>query len=184
MGDGTKVGWPLERMARMGEALVREGWKLASVETASGGLFSYMAVSIPGASRWFVGSVVAYGPLMKSIALGVDPALFDPHGVVSASGAELMSTSLRDMLGCQLVIAETSVAEKRPGARSRKPSGLCHLSLSTPDGTVPREFVFRGGREAVMARISMAMVDMVATYVEHSFIGIMLGTEDEEETAG
>jgi len=52
-------------------AFKERGLMIASAESCTGGLFSHLLTNIPGASKFFKGSIVAYAPSAKMEVLGI-----------------------------------------------------------------------------------------------------------------
>ena len=74
------------------------GWSLATAESCTGGLVAAGLTAIPGSSDVVVGGVVAYANEVKIRELGVDPALIEEHGAVSAEVAAAMARGARERL--------------------------------------------------------------------------------------
>lgn len=85
--------------------LNRLSMTLALAESVTGGLISSRLVSVPGASSWLRGAVVAYDSTVKYSTLGV------PVGpVVSASSALAMAQGVQSLLNSNVGIGITGVA--------------------------------------------------------------------------
>jgi PncC family amidohydrolase len=121
---------PATLAVRLATLLRDRGETLAVAETAAGGLISAHLVAVAGASTWFLGGVVAYGGRAKTSWLGLSPAAFAGHGVVSAEGATAMAVAVRDTLGATIGLAEVGIAGPQTGRRSRKGAGLAYLAVA------------------------------------------------------
>ena len=95
--------------ARLGDLLRQRGLSLAVMESCTGGLMASTITDVPGSSDYFRGGVVTYVNEAKS-AHGVDPALIDRHGVVSAPVAEAMARAARGQLGADVGVGITGAA--------------------------------------------------------------------------
>ena len=71
--------------------LKRLGFRLATVESCTGGLLAGLLTEVPGASVVVERGFVTYSNTSKSGLAGVDPALIDVHGAVSAEVARAMA---------------------------------------------------------------------------------------------
>ena len=118
--SATYDGDAPDTAARIGALLIQRGETVAVVEAAAGGLISGALVSIPGASTWFQGGVVAYGAAAKSRWLGMSPEAFLPHGVVSETAALALAQAVRDSVDATWGLAEVGIAGPQAGRRSQK----------------------------------------------------------------
>jgi nicotinamide-nucleotide amidase len=133
------------------ELFAERGLTLALAESCTGGLAAELLTNVPGASRVFRGGVVAYDNAVKTALLGVDPALIQQHGAVSAEVARAMAEGARQRLGASAALAFTGIAGP-DGGSAEKPVGLVHTAFATEAGTVNAERVFPGTREQVRRR--------------------------------
>ncbi len=82
-----------------------QGLSLGLAESLTGGLVSSRLTDVPGASRVFRGSVIAYATDVKDDVLGVEV-----RPVVSAAAAEAMASGARRVLGADVGLSLTGVA--------------------------------------------------------------------------
>jgi len=124
--------------AVLGELLLEKGATVATAESCTGGQVAQKLSSIPGASRYFLGGIVAYSNDVKHKLLGVPGETLDTHGAVSEETARAMAEGTRRATGADYGIATTGVAG--PGGGSpEKPVGTVWLGLATPEGTKARK---------------------------------------------
>lgn len=118
---------------RVGVALVRllasKGRKLALAESCTGGLAAELLTEAAGASQVFQAGWVTYSNEAKSACLGVDPALIERHGAVSAEVAKAMAQGAAQRSGADVAVAITGVAGP-DGGTPEKPVGLVWFGLS------------------------------------------------------
>lgn len=129
------------------EAVAARGWSLGTAESLTGGLLAATVVAVPGASRVFHGSVVAYDPGIKIDLLGVAPALVERVGTVDEEVASQMALGARRVLGVDVAVATTGVAG--PGPSAGHPAGTVWLACATPTGVSTRLLTLRGDRSQV-----------------------------------
>jgi PncC family amidohydrolase len=115
--------------ARLGDALLAHGWKLATAESSTGGLIGHVITLVPGASRYYVGGVISYSNLAKEVELNVPHELIEEHGAVSAEVAQAMADGVRARFGVELGVAVTGIAGPE-GATPGKPVGTHYLAVS------------------------------------------------------
>lgn len=125
----------LERAARrLGRALVRRGWQMASAESCTGGLVGHVITGIPKASDHYLGGVISYSNLLKEQLLGVDHDLLERAGAVSPEVAEAMADGLlRHFEVADLAVSVTGIAGP-DGGSADKPLGLTYVAAALRGG--------------------------------------------------
>jgi len=132
----------------VGTLLAQRKLTLGVAESCTGGLLSALLTDKPGASSYFLGSVISYANSAKEGLLGVGAELLEAHGAVSQEAAQAMARGAQKVLGASLGLAITGIAGPAGGS-SEKPVGLVHFALATPDGVLSYHFVKPGDRERV-----------------------------------
>src|SRR5215212_9493947 len=84
--------------ATIGKLLVKQKRKVATMESASGGLLGSYFTDTPGASDWYAGGIVAYTAELK-VASGVPQAIVDQHGTIAGETALAMAVAVRERTG-------------------------------------------------------------------------------------
>lgn len=129
-----------------GRLLREKGLTVGTAESATGGLLAARLISVPGASDYCRGGIIAYHNEIKISLAGVKYATLLAFGAVSARVAEEMAAGGRQRLGVDICLSDTGIAG--PGADGTdKPAGLFYIGLATPDGARNRKYVFKGNRE-------------------------------------
>jgi nicotinamide-nucleotide amidase len=140
-------------------ALAGHGLTLGLAESLTGGLAASRLVNVPGASRWFRGSVVSYASEVKFAVLGV------PEGpVVSDAAAQAMADGARRVLGSDVGLSITGVAG--PDTQDDQPPGTVFVGLSR-DGHATESFGFNvpGDRDRVRQYATIAALDLLRRQV-------------------
>lgn len=114
----------------VGGMLEARGLTLATAESLTGGMVSSRLVGVPGASRWFRGSLVAYDSSVKCGLLGLEEG-----PVVTAEAAMSMAAAVKRLLGADVGLALTGVAG--PDPQEGQPPGTVMVGLAMPTGGVP-----------------------------------------------
>lgn len=140
------------------ESLAARGWSLGTAESLTGGLLAATLVAVPGASRVFHGSVVAYDPGLKIEVLGVAADLVDRVGTVDREVASQMALGACRVLGVDVAIATTGVAG--PGPSEGHPAGTVWLACATPSGVTARRLALTGDRSQVRSGAVEAALDL------------------------
>ena len=130
----------------VGNLLRQQGLTLGVVESATGGLISYLITSVPGSSDYYKGSVIAYKNEVKVKVVGVKEETINRYGAVSYQVAGEMAEGGRKVLAVDICLADTGIAGPG-GATLGKPVGLFYLGLSHQAGTYSQKHNFQGDRE-------------------------------------
>ncbi|MFZ5992280.1 MAG: CinA family nicotinamide mononucleotide deamidase-related protein [Deinococcota bacterium] len=112
--------------------LEARGATLATIESLTGGMLGSLITEVPGASKVYLGGMVAYSALAKA-RFGVPQAILEAHGTVSEAAARAMAETAREVLGSTHALATTGVAG--PDALEGKPVGTVHIGLAGPGET-------------------------------------------------
>jgi nicotinamide-nucleotide amidase len=137
---------------------------LAVAESCTGGLVAELVTSVPGASRSFLGGVVAYANETKTTFLDVDPELIRAHGAVSAEVARAMAEGARRRFGASVGLAVTGIAGPDGGSVD-KPVGLVHWAVTSDAGSQAKHAVFSGSRDQVRRRAAFAAIALARRLV-------------------
>ncbi len=142
------------------EHLERRAAKLAVAESCTGGVLSERITAIPGASRIFVGGVVAYANEVKVSELDVPEALIAQHGAVSEPVVRAMAEGVGRRFHAGASLAVTGIAGPT-GGTPEKPVGTVWLGacLEGRCETALRRLV--GGREDIRRRAAQAALDLL-----------------------
>lgn len=92
------------------KALSEKAITISLAESMTGGLLSYNFTKHPGASKVFIGSVVAYNKDVKTKLLKVDIDTINNYSVVSSNVAKEMVNGLSELIPATINIAVTGNA--------------------------------------------------------------------------
>lgn len=145
---------------QVGNALRSLGWTLAVGESCTGGLIGHRLTQVPGASEYFLGSVVAYAYDAKERLLGVRHQTLYDHGAVSRETALEMAHGARLAFGADLGLAVTGIAGPSGGLPG-KPVGLAWVAVSTRQRQIAEHAIWPGDRTAVKQQSSEAALRLV-----------------------
>ena len=95
---------------KIGALLKQRKETIAIAESSAGGLIAASMLSVPGASAYFLGGVIAYADEVKRAQLGVPQAMLARVGAVSAEVAQAMAEGARSRFGSDLAVAVTGIA--------------------------------------------------------------------------
>lgn len=137
----------------IGKLLTRHGKTISTAESCTGGLVASMITSVPGASGYFLGSVVSYANSVKQGVLGVSEDILKNQGAVSSECVGAMAEGVRRLTGTDFAVATSGIAG--PGGGSdEKPVGLVWIGVSSEAGTETFRLVFNSDRKRNIERFA------------------------------
>ena len=137
-------------------ALTARGQTLAVAESLTGGLLSDAIVQVPGASKVFMGGIVAYDEGRKVSLLGVKQETLDQYTAVSRLTALEMARGARERLKTDWALSTTGYAGP-DGADV----GLVYVALAGPGGENARECRFTGSRQEIRNQAVQAALHLL-----------------------
>src|SRR6185312_14086214 len=131
--DGLRSRHPRETFSLDGETideqvakLLREkGLKLGLAVSCSGGMLAARLTNPPGASDYFMGSVVSYSYAAKEELLGVPKELLEEFGAVSPEVAEAMAKGALERFGADVAVSITGIAGPTGGTEEKPVGYVC-----------------------------------------------------------
>lgn len=114
------------------DLLTRNGKSVSLAESCTGGYISHLLTSIPGSSKCFMGSVVAYDNEIKKGILGVSTDSLIKFGAVSEQVAQEMALGVQAKFKTDYAISVTGIAGP-DGRTEEKPVGTTWVAVAGPD---------------------------------------------------
>lgn len=149
----------------VGELLRKKGMTISTAESCTGGLVASLLTSVPGASDYFLGSVVSYAYSVKENVLGVSPDIIGRYGAVSPECAAAMADGVRRLTGSDFAVSTTGNAG--PVASENKDVGLVWVGISSKYGTQTIDFHFHNDRIRNRERFAASALDAVRKFILH-----------------
>jgi nicotinamide-nucleotide amidase len=144
----------------LGRMLSNQKATLSMAESCTGGKIAELITSVPGASHYFKGSIVAYASEVKVNVLRVSEGLIQEHTVVSAEVAKAMALNVKTLLKTDYAIATTGNAGPTKGENSAD-VGTVFIALATPNDVIVEMFNFGQPREKVIDRAAVKGLEML-----------------------
>ena len=137
--------------AVVGKQLTHLGKTLATAESCTGGKIAESFTSIPGASKYFKGSVVSYATEAKIDVLNISKDIINKHSVVSKEVAESMAHSALKLFNTDYAIATTGNAGPDKGD-SNAEVGTVYIAIATKYSVHSEVFNFGNHRKKVVRK--------------------------------
>ncbi len=146
LGDHIFAEGEIKLEEAVGQLLLEKGLTVGTAESCTGGLLAHRLTSVPGASRYYQGSIVAYSNEMKMQELGVKAETLAAHGAVSEAVVAEMAEGLRRRLGVDVALATSGIAGP-DGGTPTKPVGTICVAYADAHRTVTKQISFDRGRQ-------------------------------------
>jgi nicotinamide-nucleotide amidase len=137
--------------AGVAKLLTSRKMTLATAESFTGGKIAEQITAIPGASAYFLGSVVSYATQVKIDVLKVPEELVKKNSVVSAEVAKAMAVNVRELLKADFAVATTGNAGPTKGD-SEAPIGTVFIAIATPNEVLVEKFTMGNHRTRIVQK--------------------------------
>ena len=133
----------------IGKVFTEKGKTLSVAESCTGGKIAQSITAVPGASRYFKGSIVSYATQIKIDVLNIDKVLIDKYSVVSSEVAKAMAIQVQKMFKTDYAIATTGNAGPTKGDSDAE-IGTVYIAISTPNGVFAKKYMMGSLRTKVI----------------------------------
>ncbi len=140
-----------QNLKLLGEKLLEKEWLCATAESCTGGLLGAAMTSVPGASAWFSGGVMAYANAVKVAQLAVPAMVLVQEGAVSEACVKAMAQGLCEKFCVDVGISISGVAGP-DGGSLEKPVGTVWLGYCVNGVVSAKLLQLQGDREAIRAQ--------------------------------
>ena len=156
-----------ESTEKLAQLMLDRNWRMATVESCTGGWIAQSLTSLSGSSDWFDCGLVTYSNRAKERFAGVSQELIAAHGAVSAEVALAMAAGARSRINVEVVVAVTGIAGPSGGSE-QKPVGTVYIAweIAGRDPLVER-FHFHGDREAIRRQSVATAIEELINCLEN-----------------
>lgn len=138
-----------ELAAQVGIALRTRNLILATAESCTGGWIGKVITDVPGSSGWFDRGFITYSNVAKTDLLGVNAAILNKYGAVSAEVVTAMAAGALERSRAHVTVAVSGIAGP-DGGSADKPVGTVYMAWALRDGLIQTELHhFVGNRDQV-----------------------------------
>ncbi|HSV04004.1 MAG TPA: CinA family protein [Phenylobacterium sp.] len=156
----------LEQMAAaLGERLKARGETIAVAESSSGGLISAALLSVPGASKYYLGGAVVYTGKARMQLMDLTREAVAGMRSASEPYALLLARTARERFGTTWGLSETGAAGPSGNGYGDAPGHSC-LAISGPIESAITLETGRDERSANMRAFAAAALRLLATGLE------------------
>lgn len=148
----------------VGRMLLDRHKTLATAESCTGGYVAHLITTVPGSSRYFMGSVIAYDNKVKIAELGVSPETIEKHGAVSEETVREMSEGVRRRLGTDIGVATSGIAGP-DGGTPEKPVGTIWIAFADGNQTFAKKLQLSKDRLVNIRMSSAAVLNLIRQHL-------------------
>ncbi len=159
-------GEPSETLEQIiGRLLKEKKQTLSTAESCTGGYIAHLITKVPGASEYYVGSVISYSYGIKETELDVPKEIIETKGAVSQPVVEQMAKAIRGKYKTDYSIAASGIAGPG-GSTPDKPVGTVWIAIATSETIISEKFLFGTNRERNIQKTANAALNMLRKELE------------------
>ena len=143
-----------------GEKLRAKGLTVGTAESCTGGAIAALLTSVPGSSKYYRGSIIAYSNDVKHRLLDVSKNDISRYGAVSRQVVQQMALGALHSLGCDYAIATSGIAGPSGGTQ-KKTVGTVWIAVANKVKIESKKFHFTTVREQNIQRAVNAALVML-----------------------
>jgi nicotinamide-nucleotide amidase len=153
----------------IGKLLLKNNLTLSTAESCTGGNIARTLTSVPGASAYYKGSIIAYANEVKTDKLFVPKDVLKTYGAVSKQTVETMAVGANKSMNTDISLSVSGIAGP-DGGTIEKPVGTIWMAIAYRDKKVFSEvFRFRGNREFNINRTTVAALNLIRKFILAEF---------------
>ncbi len=147
--------------AKLGSLAGRQGVRIATAESCTGGLLAGAITDVPGSSGWYERGFVTYSNEAKMEDIGVPVSILARFGAVSEQTVRAMAEGALAASRAQWAVAVTGVAGP-DGGSAEKPVGTVWFAWARKGATDAALHRLAGDRAAVrQASVGIALQGLI-----------------------
>jgi nicotinamide-nucleotide amidase len=144
----------------IGDLLQKTSATLATAESCTGGYIAHLITSVPGSSRYYKGSIIAYANEIKENELGVRREILIKFGAVSKEVVKEMANGIRKKFSTDYAVATSGIAGP-DGGTPEKPVGTTWIAIATPEKTVAYRYLFGEERKRNIRKTALQALNLL-----------------------
>jgi nicotinamide-nucleotide amidase len=142
------------------DRLEKNGAKVTTAESCTGGLISTLLTKESGSSNVFDGGIVTYSNEKKIQWLGVEESILQEYGAVSEQTVLAMSRGAKEVAEADFALAVSGIAGPT-GESDGKPVGLVYLALCSKERHESKRLLLSGDRNYIQMQAAYHAIKML-----------------------
>ena len=147
-------------VGRVAHILNEKQRTLSLAESCTGGTIASQITAEPGASSFFLGSIIPYKTELKTKVLGVPASLIEEFSVVSVEVAESMALNSCRLFDTDYAIATTGIAGPTKGDGADEVGTVC-IAIASRNEVFSEKFNFGNDRYRVITKAANKSFEML-----------------------
>jgi nicotinamide-nucleotide amidase len=152
----------------LGNILSENNLTVSTAESCTGGFIASEITSVPGSSKYFKGSVVAYSDEIKTKILNISPDIIKSKGAVSEEVVRGMVNSLLHLYNTDYSIAVSGIAGP-DGGTPQKPVGTTWIAVGRKEKIITEKFLLGTIREVNIKKAAYKAMNMLRKLIIEDF---------------
>lgn len=152
-----------QKVLECSKAIVRQGWTITFVESASAGKMSYEFSKVPDSGKILIGGMVCYDAGMKEDLLEIEHELIEIFTPESAEVTRAMAENFCRMIVSDICVAITGLTTEGGSETPEKPVGTVFLHIIFPHKQVAKRYEFKGNAEDIVNQAIDAVASVILT---------------------
>jgi len=151
----------------VGDLLKEKNRTLATAESCTGGNVAKMISSVPGSSKYFLGSIVSYSNKIKIQELSILEEIIEEKGAVSEEVVRLMAQNIKEKFQSDYAIAISGIAGP-DGGTEEKPVGTTWIAVASPKEIISKKYLFGEHRGRNVTRASLSALNTLRLILQNN----------------
>lgn len=148
------------------KAIVKKGWKITFVESASAGRMCYEFSRVPDSGKILIGGLVCYDADMKEDILEIPPELIEVFTPESAEVTKAMAHNFCRIIASDICVAITGLTTPGGSETPEKPVGTIFLYIIFPHKQLAKRYEFKGTAEEIVTQA----IDTTASLIVNELV--------------
>ena len=146
------------------EWFIESGISIAAAESCTGGLIASLISAVPGASRYYEGSVISYSNEAKQKLLGVKSNTLIQFGAVSEQVVKEMAKGILTSLGCTYAIAVSGIMGP-DGGTPEKPVGTVWIAVGNKEKIETKQYKWGFDRSRNTKQTALSALNLLRLFL-------------------
>ena len=151
----------------LGKLLAKNNKTISTAESCTGGAIASLITSVPGASRYFQGSIVSYSYEIKETLLDVNKKTLEKYGAVSEETVREMLAGLLEKMKTDFGIAVSGIMGP-DGGTAEKPVGTVWVAVGNKEKQLVQKLKQRFERQKNIEVTATMALNMMRKFVLES----------------